>query len=142
MHVECVQQIIGGGNVKNKAPKDKRIVLVTCGSKDEAQRIAAAVVGARLAACVNLFDAPVHSTYRWKGNVETSAEFLLLIKTAARLLPGLQEEIARLHSYELPEFIVLPIVAGSEAYLDWLGANLRPGAKPRAKPRRGKSRRR
>ncbi len=117
--------------MKNKAPKDKRVVLVTCGSKDEAQRIAAAVVGARLAACVNLFDAPVHSTYRWKGNVETSAEFLLVIKTAARLLPELQQEISRLHSYDVPEFIVLPVVAGSEAYFDWLAANLRPATEPK-----------
>lgn len=128
--------------MKTKTVKDKRIVLVTCGSKDEAQRIASAVVGARLAACVNLLGAPVQSTYQWKGNVEASSEFLLVIKTEARLLPDLQEEIARLHSYELPEFIALPVVAGSEAYLDWLGANLRPGAKPKARPRRGKPGRR
>lgn len=122
--------------------KDKRVVLVTCGPKEEAQRIATAIVAARLAACVNLFDAPVHSTYWWKGRVETSSEFLLVIKTDARLLPGLQKEILRLHSYEVPEFIALPIVAGSEAYLNWLGTNLRPSAKPKATPRRGKSRRR
>ncbi len=114
-----------------KLAKDKRIVLVTCGSKDEAQRIAAAVIGARLAACVNLLGAPVESTYWWKGNVETSAEFLLVIKTEARLLPELQEEISRLHSYDVPEFIVLPVVAGSEAYLDWLADNLRPATEPK-----------
>ena len=128
--------------MKSRTAKDKRVVLVTCGSKEEAQRIASAVVGARLAACVNLLGAPVHSTYRWKGNVETSSEFLLVIKTAARLLPDLQKEIARLHSYQVAEFIALPVVAGSEAYLDWLGANLRPAAKPKAKSRRGKSSRR
>jgi periplasmic divalent cation tolerance protein len=119
----------------SKAVKDKRVVLMTCGSKEEAERIASAVVEARLAACVNLLDAPVRSTYRWKGNVETAREFLLVIKTAARVLPDLQKEIARLHSYEVPEFIALPIVAGSEAYLDWLGANLRRPAASKAKPR-------
>ena len=124
-----------------KAAKDKRVVLVTCGSKEEAQRIASAVVGARLAACVNLLDPAVQSTYWWKGGVETSSEFLLVIKTEARLLAALQEEIARLHSYEVPEFIALPIVAGSEAYLDWLGPNLRPSAKSEGKPPRVKSRR-
>ncbi len=126
----------------SKAAKDKRVVLVTCGSKEEAQRIASAVVGARLAACVNLLDAPVHSTYRWKGSVETSSEFLLVIKTEARLLPGLQKEIARLHSYEVPEFVALPVVAGSEAYLDWLAANLRPAAKPKGTHRQDRAQRR
>lgn len=122
--------------MNSKLAKDKRVVLVTCGSKEEAQRIASAIVEARLAACVNVLDAPVHSTYRWKGSVETASEFLLVIKTAARLLPDLQKAIVRLHSYEVPEFIALPIVAGSGAYLDWLAANLRRSAAPKAKLRR------
>lgn len=139
MPAECAQQITGGGNVDGKAAKDNRVVFVTCGSQEEAQRIASAVVDARLAACANVLEAPVRSTYRWKGQVETTSEFLLLIKTVARLLPDLQKEIARLHSYELPEFIALPIVAGSRAYLDWLGANLRAATQRKAKPRRRKS---
>ncbi len=122
--------------MKTKAVKDKRVVLVTCGSKEEAQRIAAAVVGGRLAACVNLLGAPVESTYWWKGKLETSSEFLLVIKTGARLLPELQEEISRLHGYDVPEFIALPIVAGSEPYLRWLGESVRHFAAQSAKPQR------
>ncbi len=116
-----------------KTAKDKRLVLVTCGSQEEAQRIASAVVGARLAACVNLLEAPVQSTYWWKGSIEASSEFLLLIKTEGRLLRDLQKEISRLHSYEVPEFIALPIVAGSKPYLDWLGASLRAAPQPMTK---------
>ena len=98
------------------------VVLVTCGSRAEAQRIARAIVSQRLAACANLLEAPVHSVYRWKRKVESAREFLLLIKTSARRLPALQAEVKRLHSYDVPEFIALPILAGSPAYLRWLAA--------------------
>jgi periplasmic divalent cation tolerance protein len=96
------------------------IVLVTCGSRVEAQRIAREIVSRRLAACANLLDAPVQSIYRWKGRVEKAREFLLLIKTSARRLPALQAKVERLHRYDVPEFIALPIVAGSPKYLSWL----------------------
>jgi periplasmic divalent cation tolerance protein len=97
------------------------VVLVTCGSRAEAQRIAREVVSQRLAACANLLETPVQSVYRWKGKVEKAREFLLLIKTSPRRLSALQAEVQRLHSYDVPEFIALPIVAGSPAYLRWLG---------------------
>jgi periplasmic divalent cation tolerance protein len=97
------------------------VVLVTCGSRAEAQRIAREVVSQRLAACANLLETPVQSVYRWKGKVEKAREFLLLIKTSARRLSALQAEVQRLHSYDVPEFIALPIVTGSSAYLRWLG---------------------
>lgn len=100
--------------------KDKCVVLVTCGGAAEASRIARAVVEARLAACVNIFPGAVTSIYRWKGKVESARERLLLIKTSRRKLPKLQAAVLKLHSYEVPEFIALPIVAGSRAYLEWM----------------------
>ena len=99
---------------------DKCLVLVTCASATEARRIARAVVEQRLAACANILPGAVTSIYRWKGNVESARERLLLIKTSRKRLTKLQVEVERLHSYEVPEFIALPIVAGSRAYLAWL----------------------
>jgi periplasmic divalent cation tolerance protein len=100
------------------------VVLVTCGSRTEAKRIAREIVSRRLAACANLLEVPVQSVYRWKGKVEKAREFLLLIKTSARRLPALQAEVQRLHSYDVPEVIALPIMAGSPKYLRWLAESL------------------
>lgn len=97
------------------------VVLVTCASRREARRIARSVVALRLAACVNVVDAPVRSLYRWKGKMEESREILLVMKSSRARLPALEAEVKRLHSYEVPEFIALPIVAGSEKYLAWVG---------------------
>lgn len=105
------------------------VVLVTCGSRREAQRIAREIVSRRLAACANLVEIPVQSVYRWKGNVEKAREFLLLVKTSATRVNALETEIKRLHSYDLPEFIALPIVAGSSAYLRWLDECVGPQPK-------------
>ena len=110
---------------------DKVVVLVTCGTPREANRIAAELVERRLAACVNVLGTRVRSIYRWKGKVGTAAEYLLLIKTARRKLPGLRAAVKRLHSYEVPEIIALPIVEGSLAYLRWLEQCLRPAANRR-----------
>lgn len=99
---------------------DKCVVLVTCGSDAEAKRIARAVVKARLAACVNILPGAVVSIYRWGGKMETAREKLLLIKTSRKRLAKLQAAVEKLHSYEVPEFIALPIVAGSRAYLAWM----------------------
>jgi periplasmic divalent cation tolerance protein len=99
---------------------DKFVVLVTCSSSTEAQRIARAVVNARLAACVNILPGAVQSIYRWKGKVESSRERLLLIKTSRRRLAKLQAAVKRLHSYEVAEFMAIPIAAGSPAYLSWI----------------------
>jgi periplasmic divalent cation tolerance protein len=104
---------------------DKCLVLVTCGSMPEARRIARAVVGARLAACVNILPRAVTSIYRWKGKVESARESLLLIKTSKKRLAKLQASVQRLHSYEVPEFIALPLLAGSRAYLTWLEESLK-----------------
>jgi periplasmic divalent cation tolerance protein len=101
------------------------VVLVTCGTRREAARIAQTIVERRVAACVNIVDVPVRSVYRWKGKVEKSREFLLIIKSARRRLRALRLEVERLHSYEVPEFLVLPVLAGSRAYLAWLDDCLR-----------------
>jgi len=100
--------------------KGKRVVLVTCGSPKEARKIANCVISARLAACVNIGTAPVESVYRWKGNIETSREFLLVIKTTESRLMALEKEVKRLHSNDVPEFVVLEIVGGSKEYLRWV----------------------
>jgi len=97
-----------------------RCVLVTCGSLKEARRIARAVVTKRLAACANIVMPSVESIYRWKGKVEKAREFLMVLKTSSKRLPALEKEVKRLHGYDVPEFIALPITAGSSEYLRWL----------------------
>jgi len=113
---------------------DKRVVLVTCGSEEEASRIARALVGVRLAACVNILDSPVRSVYRWKGRIETAMEHLLVIKTRRARVVALQAAVRRLHSYQTPEIIALPIAEGSGEYLNWLEECVRPERKATARP--------
>jgi periplasmic divalent cation tolerance protein len=98
---------------------DKRIVLSTAGSEQEAHKIAHTLVKRRLAACVNIVP-QVHSIYRWKGEIESAQEWLLLIKTRADKFPAVRDAIGELHSYEVPECIVLEIEDGSLPYLQWL----------------------
>jgi periplasmic divalent cation tolerance protein len=95
-------------------------------SRNEADRIAAALVERRLAGCVQIIG-PVRSVYRWQGAVEQAEEWLCLIKTSVALLAEVEEAIRSLHSYECPEIIATSIVAGSEGYLAWLGEQMRPG---------------
>ena len=103
---------------------DFQIILCTCADHEQAERIAHRLVELELAACVNIFPG-VQSIYRWQGAVESAAETLILIKTNARLCHEVQSTIANLHSYQVPEFLVLPVEAGSESYLAWLEASLR-----------------
>lgn len=103
-----------------KGGRRVRVVLVTCGSLKEGRRIARTVVSSRLAACVNLMLSPVESIYAWKGKLEKAREYLLVMKTTANRLGELEREVKRLHSYDVPEFIALPIVAGSSDYLAWV----------------------
>jgi periplasmic divalent cation tolerance protein len=99
-----------------------QVVLITCGSIAEARRIARSVVKKKLAACANIVPG-VESIYRWKGNVDRAREVLMILKTSAARLPELEREVKRLHSYDVPEFIALPIAAGSKEYLRWIGGN-------------------
>jgi periplasmic divalent cation tolerance protein len=103
-------------------PSDKKIVVFTnCASRKEAQKIARELVERRMAACVNVASSPVQSVYRWKGKVETAKEFLLIIKTSRARYDAVERTIQKLHSYDVPEIIALPIATGSRAYLSWLG---------------------
>jgi len=101
---------------------DQRLVLTTAGSREEAGKIAHALVKRRLAACVNIV--PMESVYRWKEQVEENAECLLLIKTTAAAFDRLRDTIEELHSYELPECIAVVIEEGSGRYLNWIRASV------------------
>jgi periplasmic divalent cation tolerance protein len=101
-----------------------QIVLSTCADREQAERIAYRLVEQQIAACVNILPA-VQSIYRWQGKVETAAEVLMVIKTSADLVPEVESAIASLHSYDVPEFLVLPVFGGSHAYLAWLKDSLR-----------------
>ena len=94
------------------------LIISSCGSRDEAERIATALVEAALAACVQIL--PATSVYRWKGKVERSEEFVLHIKTRAAHADLVETRIRELHSYELPELLMMTIAGGSEDYLDWM----------------------
>ena len=102
---------------------DKIVVLSTCASPEEASQIARALVEKRLAACVNMLPG-VRSIYRWKEAVEDEAEILLVIKTSRGLFNQLRIELERMHSYEVPEVIAIPVVEGSERYLAWMDREL------------------
>ena len=102
---------------------DKRIVLTTAGSEEEAKKIANHLVELRLAACVNIVP-EIESIYRWQGKVESSREWLLVIKTSSDLFFAVRDAIHELHSYELPECIAINIEDGSAEYLEWLADSL------------------
>jgi periplasmic divalent cation tolerance protein len=101
---------------------DKKIVLTTAGTREEAGTIARALVERRLAACVNM--TRVESVYRWQGKVENAEEWLLLVKTTAEAFDEVEATIRELHSYDLPECLVLGIEGGNEEYLDWIGESV------------------
>ena len=96
-----------------------RIALTTVSSEEEGRRLARALVERRLAACVNVIP-NLNSIYRWQGAVEEAAEVLLLIKTTEERLSALEAALGELHSYEVPELLVLTPEAGSQSYLAWL----------------------
>jgi periplasmic divalent cation tolerance protein len=107
--------------------RDFLVVFVTVGSAAEGDRLAHALVSEKLAACVNRLPS-VRSIYLWEGKVEQSAEELLVIKTRKTLFPAVEKRVRELHSYQVPEIIALPIVAGSDPYLKWLGEQTVTGA--------------
>jgi periplasmic divalent cation tolerance protein len=99
--------------------KEYCTVYVTCGSMDEARSVAQGILQKRLAACVNIVPL-VESHYWWQGKLEVGEEALCIIKTKGSALKSLKEEVLRLHSYSVPEFIALPITDGNKDYLDWI----------------------
>jgi len=108
---------------------DKRIVLSTAGSAEEARKIANHLVENQLAACVNLVP-NIQSIYRWQGKVESSQEWLLLIKTTAEKVDDVRDAIRELHTYDLPECISIAIEDGSADYLQWIGESVAAEPKP------------
>jgi periplasmic divalent cation tolerance protein len=103
---------------------DKIVVLVTCSSAGQARKIARALVAARLAACGNVFEAPVRSIYRWKGKVESAKEFLLVMKTSRRRFAAVERTVRALHTYDVPEIIAIPIAGGARDYLRWISESV------------------
>lgn len=99
------------------------VALVTTSSENEAEAIASVLVQSGLAACVNIF--PVRSIYTWSGQLNNEQEWQLLIKTDLQKFDQLAAKIKELHSYEVPEIIALPIIAGSQDYLRWIGEMVR-----------------
>jgi len=103
---------------------DSIVVLSTCASAEEAERLARMLVERRLAACVSVVPG-VQSFYRWEGAVESAGEWLLVAKSSRRLFESLRAALDEEHSYEVPEVLALPVVAGATKYLDWMQSNLR-----------------
>ena len=104
---------------------DKIVVLSTCSSADEAEKIARELLAKRLAACVNVLP-DARSIYRWRGAIEEASECLMIVKSRRGLADEVCAEIERLHSYEVPEVLVLGVVDGSAGYLEWLEHELAP----------------
>lgn len=99
---------------------DYVIVLTTLPADADASGMATTLVTERLAACVNVLPA-MQSTYRWQGEVEQETERQVVIKTAGGRVDALWERLRDLHPYDVPEFVVIPIVDGNQAYLNWIG---------------------
>ncbi len=102
---------------------DKIVILSTCATAEDAERIARALVEQRLAACVNVLPG-VRSFYRWKGEVESAGEYLLVIKSSRLLFDDLRIALEKAHPYEVPEVVALPIADGARNYLNWLQQSL------------------
>ena len=102
---------------------DKIVVLSTASSAAEAETIARRLVEERLAACVNVVTG-VRSFYRWKGKIEDSSEWLLVIKSSRGRFEELRAALEKLHSYDVPEVIALPVVEGTKNYLNWMEGEL------------------
>jgi len=104
------------------AAENHIVVYVTAANAEAAAELARVLVGERLAACGNVIGS-LRSIYRWQGKLEDESEALLVLKTRAGLFEALKERILQLHSYEVPEVIALPVVAGHRPYLDWIDEN-------------------
>jgi periplasmic divalent cation tolerance protein len=107
-----------------EATPSARIVLTTADNPKEASQLARALVEEGLAACATMIPA-VQSIYRWQGEIQLSTETMLLLKTGPEQLAALEARLLELHSYQTPEFLVLPVEAGSAGYLEWLRGSLR-----------------
>ena len=104
---------------------DPIVVFLTAASGEEATRLADLLIGAHLAACVQILP-EMDSVYRWQGKIERQSEVLLIAKTTVAKFTDLEREVRALHSYETPEIIAVPLVAGSTPYLEWLADSVNP----------------
>lgn len=104
---------------------DPIVVFLTASNGEEATRLADLLIGAHLAACVQILP-EMESVYRWQGKIERQSEILLIAKTTAGKFAELEREVRALHSYETPEIVAVPLVAGSTPYLEWLTHSLNP----------------
>lgn len=102
---------------------DAIVVMMTAPDRDEARRLADMLVAKEMAACVQMIPG-MQSVYRWEGKIEEQDEILLIAKTLASKFAELEKEVRAMHSYETPEIIALPVIAGSERYLEWLTVNV------------------
>ena len=102
---------------------EKIVVFSTCGSEQDAMKVARALVEAKVAACVNILP-NIRSVYRWKDAIEEESEWMLMIKSSRSLFAQLQAELRKVHSYEVPEVLAIPVVDGSAEYLSWLDREL------------------
>ena len=103
---------------------DKIVVLSTCATKKDAEKLARALLEERLAACVTVVPR-IRSYYHWKGAIEATDEFLLIIKSSRELFAALSSALEKINPYEVPEVLALPVVEGAANYLNWLQANMR-----------------
>jgi periplasmic divalent cation tolerance protein len=103
------------------------VVCVTTGNRGEAERIAAALVKWKMAACVSILSG-VESTFWWEGKIDTASEFLLLVKTTMDRFPDVEAAVKEYHSYKVPEIVALPIETGHAPYLRWLAESVHPDA--------------
>lgn len=109
-------------NINNNPPR-YGVVLITASSEAEGESIARTLIEAKLAACVSL--TPVRSIYTWQEKINFDREWQLIIKTDLNLFSALESKVKEIHSYEVPEIIALPIIAGSQSYLDWIATNVK-----------------
>jgi len=96
------------------------LIITSCSSREEAERIATALVEASLAACVQIY--PATSFYRWEGRINRSEEHVLHIKTRSAHANLVETKVRELHSYELPELLMMPVAGGSADYIEWMRA--------------------
>lgn len=102
-----------------RPPEKFIIIFITCGSKKEAGKIVDAILNKRLAACANIVS-EVESKFWWRGKIDNAKEYLIMMKARRKNFEEIEKQVKRLHSYEVPEIIAIPIVAGSKDYLKWL----------------------
>jgi len=103
--------------------KKYSVVITACPNKKTANKLSGVILKKRLAACVQIL--PIESTYTWKGKIERTKEFLLLMKTKTSVFKKIKEEILKNHPYDLPEVMSLPVQNGSTAYFSWIDKNTR-----------------